>query len=212
MAARQPGLAWTSGTLLCMVRERAVDYLRCKDAARQIPQTADRCNHRMFGAQRTFTATHLAARRWLAHRASVWPRRLALAVLLRGYSSRIDADRTPRIEGACIECSVGLALRWRRRGHSRIMWALADVVGLFSNNECPFSRNVGRRHRIFSANVVPNRPMLSGGLVYVLRSLHIAIKRYICRYAARECCAWLENLRRLGVSARCSKSGAQFFR
>jgi hypothetical protein len=51
---------------------------------------------------------------------------------------------------------------------SRIMWVLADVVGLFSINEGPFSRNVGRRQRIFSANVVPNRRMLSGPAVYVL--------------------------------------------
>ena len=58
--------------------------------------------------------------------------------------------------------------------HSRIMWFLADVVGLFSNNVGPFSRNVGRIRRIFSANVGPNRPMLSGRGIYVLRSLQLA--------------------------------------
>jgi len=53
------------------------------------------------------------------------------------------------------------------------MWALADVVGLFSNNVGPFSPNVGQRVRIFSANVGPNRPMLSGRGIYVLRSLQL---------------------------------------
>ena len=57
--------------------------------------------------------------------------------------------------------------------HSRIMWALADVVGLFSINVGPFSRNVGRDHRIFSANVVPNRRMLSGRPSYVLGPLQV---------------------------------------
>jgi hypothetical protein len=54
------------------------------------------------------------------------------------------------------------------------MWVLADVVGLFSINPGPFSRNVGRRGRIFSANVVPNRVMLSGRGIYVLRSPQLA--------------------------------------
>jgi hypothetical protein len=54
------------------------------------------------------------------------------------------------------------------------MWVLADVVGLFSINVGPLSRNVGRGQRIFSANVVPNRPMLSGRTVYVLRPLQVA--------------------------------------
>lgn len=35
------------------------------------------------------------------------------------------------------------------------MWALADVVGLFSIIVGPFSPNVGRDHRIFSANLGP---------------------------------------------------------
>jgi hypothetical protein len=33
------------------------------------------------------------------------------------------------------------------------MWVLTDVVGLFSNNVGPFSRNVGRTGSMFSANV-----------------------------------------------------------
>jgi len=53
------------------------------------------------------------------------------------------------------------------------MWALADVVGLFSINVGPFSRNVGRRQRIFSANVGPNQPMLSGRGSYVLGPLQL---------------------------------------
>jgi len=61
------------------------------------------------------------------------------------------------------------------------MWALADVVGLFSNNVGPFSPNVGQRVRIFSANVGPNRPMLSGRGIYVLRSLQIASETPVAR-------------------------------
>jgi hypothetical protein len=38
---------------------------------------------------------------------------------------------------------------------------LADVLGLFSANVVSFSRNAGQRPRIFSANLVPNRRMLS---------------------------------------------------
>jgi hypothetical protein len=55
------------------------------------------------------------------------------------------------------------------------MWVLADVVGLFSINLGPLSRNVGRRDQIFSANVGPNRPMLSGRNVYVLRPLQLDV-------------------------------------
>jgi hypothetical protein len=53
------------------------------------------------------------------------------------------------------------------------MWALADVVGLFSIIVGPFSPNVGRRQRIFSANVGPKRRMLSGRAVYVIGPLHL---------------------------------------
>jgi hypothetical protein len=53
------------------------------------------------------------------------------------------------------------------------MWVLADVVGLFSINVGPFSRNVSPSRPMFSANVGPNRPMLSGRGVYVLGPLHI---------------------------------------
>ena len=42
------------------------------------------------------------------------------------------------------------------------MWVLPDVVGLLSVNAGSFSRNVGQRTRMFSANVVPDRWMLSG--------------------------------------------------
>lgn len=55
------------------------------------------------------------------------------------------------------------------------MWVLPDVVGLFSINLGPFSRNVGQRGRIFSANLVPNRPMLSGRAIYVLGPLQVRV-------------------------------------
>ena len=38
-----------------------------------------------------------------------------------------------------------------KRTHSQIMWVLADVVRLFSNNMGSVSRNVGQRAPIFSA-------------------------------------------------------------
>jgi hypothetical protein len=53
------------------------------------------------------------------------------------------------------------------------MWVLADVVGLFSIKVGSFSRNVDQDHRIFSANVVPERRMLSGQTVYVLGPPHL---------------------------------------
>ena len=60
--------------------------------------------------------------------------------------------------------AVGALLR-----HSRRMWFLADVIGLFSTKAGPFSRNVVPGARIFSANVGPKtgcyrvlRFMLSG--------------------------------------------------
>jgi hypothetical protein len=53
------------------------------------------------------------------------------------------------------------------------MWVLADVVGSFSIKVVPFSPNVGRDQRIFSANLVPKRRMLSGQAIYVLGPLHL---------------------------------------
>jgi hypothetical protein len=54
------------------------------------------------------------------------------------------------------------------------MWVVADVIGLFSLNVVSFSFNVGQKARIFSINVVPKWPMLSGRGVYVIGPLHIA--------------------------------------
>jgi hypothetical protein len=61
---------------------------------------------------------------------------------------------------------------------SRTMWALSDVVGLFSINLGPFSRNVGRSHPTFSANLGRKQQMLSGRSVYVLGSLVLLIGGY----------------------------------
>jgi hypothetical protein len=61
------------------------------------------------------------------------------------------------------------------------MWVLADVVGLFSINVGPFSRNLGSDHRIFSANVVPNRRMLLGPAIYVCGPLHVALRPHLTR-------------------------------
>ena len=57
--------------------------------------------------------------------------------------------------------------------HSRLMWVLADVVGLFSIKVGPFSLNVGQDHRIFSTNLGPKRRMLLGQAVYVLGPLKL---------------------------------------
>ena len=57
--------------------------------------------------------------------------------------------------------------------HYRLIWVVADVFGPFSIIVGSFSRNVGRRQQIFSANVVPYRPMLSGPADYVLGPLHL---------------------------------------
>ena len=46
--------------------------------------------------------------------------------------------------------------------------AIFDVIGLFSINVGPFSRNVVQQGPIFSANVVPQPPMLSVPAIYVL--------------------------------------------
>jgi hypothetical protein len=51
------------------------------------------------------------------------------------------------------------------------MWVLPDVVGLFSINVGPFSRNAGPRHQTFSADLGPKPRMLSGPESYVLGSL-----------------------------------------
>jgi hypothetical protein len=67
---------------------------------------------------------------------------------------------------------------------SQIMWALDDVVGLFSINVGPFSRNVGRSQPIFSAIVGPNRPMLSGRPVYVLGSPQVPVDEPAANAAA----------------------------
>jgi hypothetical protein len=56
---------------------------------------------------------------------------------------------------------------------SRLIWVLGDVVGLFSIILGPFSRNVGRTVRIFSANVVPQRSMLSVPADYVVGPLQV---------------------------------------
>jgi len=45
------------------------------------------------------------------------------------------------------------------------MWVLADVVGLFSINVGPFSPNVGRRQRIFSAKLGPKSRCYRAGPV-----------------------------------------------
>jgi hypothetical protein len=73
---------------------------------------------------------------------------------------------------AKIEC-------WIATCRSRLMWVLADVVGPFSIKVGPFSRNVGQRHRIFSANVVPKRRMLSGPAVYVCGPLQLIRPRRV---------------------------------
>jgi hypothetical protein len=53
------------------------------------------------------------------------------------------------------------------------MWVPPDVVGLFSINVGPFSRNAGPRHQTFSADLGPKPRMLSGPESYVLGPLHL---------------------------------------
>jgi hypothetical protein len=69
------------------------------------------------------------------------------------------------------------------------MWVLADVVGSFSIIVGPFSPNVGRHHRIFSANVGPKRRMLSGQAVYVIGPLQLGnampVSRFIIAYSVK---------------------------
>lgn len=57
----------------------------------------------------------------------------------------------------------------------RLIWVLTDVVELFSVIVGPFSRNVGPRHRMFSANLGRKQRMLSGPEVYVLGPLQLRI-------------------------------------
>ena len=52
-------------------------------------------------------------------------------------------------------------------------WFLADVLGLFSINVGPFSRNVVPSDRIFSINLVPKHRMFSVPVIYVLGPLHL---------------------------------------
>ena len=92
----------------------------------------------------------------------------ALALRGRANSRAMGAGR-PRWARRLVEIECRIAAR-----HSRLMWVLADVVGLFSINMGPFSPNVGRDHRIFSVNLGPKRRMLSGPAVYVLGPLQLA--------------------------------------
>src|SRR5215831_13194881 len=94
----------------------------------------------------------------------------ALALRGRANSRAMGAGR-PRWARRLVEIECRSAAR-----HSRLMWVLADVVGLFSINVGPFLPNVGRDHRIFSANLGPKRRMLSGQAVYVLGPLHVALR------------------------------------
>ena len=52
-------------------------------------------------------------------------------------------------------------------------WFLADVLGLFSINVGPFSRNVVPSARIFSINLVQKPRMFSVPAIYVLSPLHL---------------------------------------
>src|SRR5215470_6725672 len=93
--------------------------------------------------------------------------------------------------------------------HSRLMWVLADVVGLFSIIVGPFSPNVGRRQRIFSANLGPKRRMLSGRAVYVIGPLQLSFAAlgrivktiYMLRYIHED-----EIRRRVQVQINCGES------
>lgn len=83
---------------------------------------------------------------------------------------------------------------------SRLLWVLADVVGLFSTN-VGFSRNVGLLGPIFSANVVPSRRMLSGPAVYVLGPLHVALPHHHRWLPTSEAQSSMEGLAGRGVNA-----------
>ena len=54
-------------------------------------------------------------------------------------------------------------------------WFLADVLGLFSANVGPFSRNVVPSDRIFSINLVPKPRMFSVPVIYVLDPLQLGV-------------------------------------
>lgn len=105
-------------------------------------------NHRVLGHQTKLAAMQLVSR-------------LRIHLKLRGLYRR------NLIHG----CDDPLILKQgnpkqHRVENSQIMWVPADVVGLFSIK-------VGSRQRIFSANVVLKRRMLSGRAVYVLRPLQV---------------------------------------
>jgi hypothetical protein len=92
------------------------------------------------------------------------------ALPLRGRAnSRAMSAGRPRWARRLVEIEGRIAAR-----HSRLMWVLADVVGLFSIIVGPFSLNVGRHQRIFSANLGPKRRMLSGQAVYVIGPLQLS--------------------------------------
>ena len=117
-------------------------------------------------------------------------------VIFRHPPGRLSGSSTFRAAGALGRCralplrgransrAMGAGRpRWARRlveiecriaaPHSRLMWVLADVVGSFSIKVGPFSPNVGRDHRIFSANLGLKRRMLSGQAVYVIGPLQL---------------------------------------
>jgi hypothetical protein len=56
-----------------------------------------------------------------------------------------------------------------------------DILGLFSNNVGPFSFNVVLRGGVFSSNLVRERAMFLGQVIYVLGPLQVALA---ARYAA----------------------------
>ena len=58
-------------------------------------------------------------------------------------------------------------------------WFLTDVLGLFSANVGPFSRNVVPSTRIFSINLVPKQRMLSVPAIYVLSPLQVIIQNAV---------------------------------
>ena len=69
-------------------------------------------------------------------------------------------------------------------------WFLADVLGLFSINVGPFSRNVVPSDRIFSINLVPKQRMFSVPVIYVLGPLHVLVFHGGSQLAKR--CDWLQ--------------------
>jgi hypothetical protein len=53
------------------------------------------------------------------------------------------------------------------------MWSSADVLGLFSTNVGPFSRNVVPSRPLFSINLVRKSGMFLGQAIYVLGPLQL---------------------------------------